>query len=477
MMKRVFIFLAALILTTLLQGQSPEMMSYQAVIRNTGNQLVTNHIIGMQISILQGSANGTPVYIETQTPTSNENGLVSMEIGNGVVLSGDFSTIDWAEGPYFIKTETDPTGGNSYTITGTCQLLSVPYALHAKTAETLTGTINETDPVFAESQAANITGTDITNLGNLSGVNTGDQDLSGLATETALGDSMALIRTEIPDVSGLATNTALGDSMAALRTEIPDVSGFITTETQNLADVIAQNNSANGQIKNLVDPTQAQDAATKAYVDALQEEITNLYIYLGLKIEDCESNVYNVVTIGSQVWMAENLRVTKFNNGDDIPFVTDETSWSDLKTPGYCRYNNTSETDDYGLLYNWYTVSSGDLCPTGWHVPSSPEWTTLMYYLGGTSVAGGELKETGTEHWMSPNTGATNETGFTALPGGSRDYNGVYNYMGTAGFYWSSTPAGAAPRAWYWYLNYNEASLTKLTSDNRTGYSIRCVKD
>ena len=476
-MKLTLIVLAALILTTILRGQSPEMMSYQAVIRNTNNQLVINHKIGMQISILQGSANGLPVYIETQTPTTNGNGLVSMEIGNGTTVSGDFSTIDWANGPYFIKTETDPTGSDSYTITGTCQLLSVPYALHAKTAETLAGTINETDPVFAESQAVNITGTDIFNLGNLSGVNTGDQDLSELATETALDDSIALLRTEIPDVSGLASNNALEDSMAALRTEIPDVSDFITTETQNLADVIAQNNSANGQIKNLVNPTQAQDAATKAYVDLLQEEIINLQIYLGLKIKDYDGNVYDVVTIGSQVWMAENLRVTKFNNGDDIPYVTDATSWSNLTTPGYCRYITTLETDVYGPLYNWYTVNSGNLCPTGWHVPSNTEWTTLMDYLGDPKIAGGMLKETGTEHWRSPNAGATNETGFTALPGGGRDYQGVYNYMGTGGFYWSSTQVGTSIRAWYWYLNYNESDLFKLTDFNSTGYSVRCIKD
>jgi uncharacterized protein (TIGR02145 family) len=476
-MKRVYTILAAFLLTTILWAQSPEKMSYQAVIRNSSGQLVMNRTIGMQISILQGSASGLPVYVETQAPYANENGLVSMEIGNGTVVSGDFTSIDWADGPYFIQTETDPTGGSAYSITGTCQLLSVPYALYAKTAETIAGTITETDPVFTASQAANITNTDIINLDNLSGVNTGDQDLSGLATETALGDSVALLRTQIPDISGLATETALGDSVAELRTEIPDVSGFITTETQNLADVIALNNSANGQIKNLVDPTDAQDAATKAYVDALQTEITELQILLGLKMKDYQGNVYEVVTIGTQVWMAENLKVTKFNNGDDIPFVTDPTSWSNLTSPGYCWYVNTSETNEYGALYNWYTVNSGNLCPTGWHVPSDVEWTTLTNYLGGTSVAGGKLKETGTEHWMSPNTGATNETGFTALPGGCRDSNGVYTYMSTGGFYWSTTPVGVSTRAWYRYLNYNEATISRLNNNKNTGYSVRCIKD
>lgn len=138
-MKRIITICAALLMTASMFAQSPEKMSYQAVIRNASNILVINQTIGMQISILQGSANGTAVYVETQTPVTNANGLVSIEIGNGTVLSGTLSAINWANGPYFIKTETDPTGGTAYSITGTSQLLSVPYALHAKTAEAIAG--------------------------------------------------------------------------------------------------------------------------------------------------------------------------------------------------------------------------------------------------------------------------------------------------------------------------------------------------
>ncbi|OFX58807.1 MAG: hypothetical protein A2046_05535 [Bacteroidetes bacterium GWA2_30_7] len=138
-MKKLFTVLAAVILTASVFAQSPDKMSYQAVIRNLSNNLVTSTAVGMQISILQGSTSGTAVYVETQTPTTNANGLISIEIGAGTVQSGDFTTIDWANGPYFIKTETDIAGGTNYTITGTSQLLSVPYALHAKTAETVTG--------------------------------------------------------------------------------------------------------------------------------------------------------------------------------------------------------------------------------------------------------------------------------------------------------------------------------------------------
>lgn len=191
-MKKIFTILVAVLLAASVFAQAPEKMSYQAVIRNSSNTLVTNTGVGMQISILQGSATGTAVYTETQTPTTNANGLVSIEIGTGITTD-DFSAINWTDGPYFIKTETDLTGGASYTITGTSQLLSVPYALHAKTAESITETIIESDPVYTGSQASNITTTDIVNLSNLSGINTGDQDLS-ISNDTISLSSGGLVK-------------------------------------------------------------------------------------------------------------------------------------------------------------------------------------------------------------------------------------------------------------------------------------------
>jgi len=136
-MKNLYTFLAAILLTTTTFAQAPEKMSYQAVVRDSGDALVTNQVVGMQISILQTTATGTAVYVETHTETTNVNGLVTLEIGTGTPVTGTFAAIDWATGPYFIKIEIDPAGGTSYTITGTSQLLSVPYALHAKTAESV----------------------------------------------------------------------------------------------------------------------------------------------------------------------------------------------------------------------------------------------------------------------------------------------------------------------------------------------------
>jgi hypothetical protein len=142
-MRNIVLLLVAVLLTASAQAQSPEKMSYQAVVRNATNNLVTNQGVGMQISLLQTSPSGTAVYVETHTPTTNANGLVTLEIGSGTVVSGSMSTIDWSAGPYFIQTATDPTGGTTYSITGTSQLMSVPYALHSKTATTATNVTND----------------------------------------------------------------------------------------------------------------------------------------------------------------------------------------------------------------------------------------------------------------------------------------------------------------------------------------------
>jgi hypothetical protein len=168
MYKKIVTIAAVLFMTASVWAQAPEKMSYQAVVRNASNALVTSQEVGMQLSILQGSVAGTAVYVETQTPTTNINGLVSLEIGSGTVVSGTFNTIDWSAGPYFIMTETDPTGGTTYTITGTSQLMSVPYALHANTADSIAGgvSITETDPVFGASIANGITALDTANWNN-----------------------------------------------------------------------------------------------------------------------------------------------------------------------------------------------------------------------------------------------------------------------------------------------------------------------
>jgi len=196
-------------------------------------------------------------------------------------------------------------------------------------------------------------------------------------------------------------------------------------------------------------------------------------------VTDYDGNVYKIVQIGTQVWMAENLKTTKYNDDTSIPLVTDNNEWISLNTPAFCWYNNDAETNKsiYGALYNWYTVNTGKLCPKGWHIPTHSEWTTLVNFLGGEYVAGGKLKETGTLHWQSPNPGATNETGFTALPGGLRYYGGSFYHIGDYGWWWSATEESAT-FAWHSIMFYNSIEATISTLYNKEfGFSIRCVKD
>ena len=131
---------------------------------------------------------------------------------------------------------------------------------------------------------------------------------------------------------------------------------------------------------------------------------------------DKDGNIYKTILIGTQTWMVENLKTTKYNDGTSIPFVSEPTSWSNLSTPACCwQQNDPARKVTYGVLYNWYTINTGKLCPKTWHVPSDSEWTALTDYLGGENVAGGKLKESGFKHWYSPNTGATNEVAFSAF--------------------------------------------------------------
>ena len=151
----------------------------------------------------------------------------------------------------------------------------------------------------------------------------------------------------------------------------------------------------------------------------------------GQTVTDIDSNVYHTVTIGTQVWMVENLKTTRYNDGQEIPLVTDTVSWENLTSPGYSWFNNdTVFKKSYGALYNWYTVNTGKLAPAGWHVPTLTEWNTLAAFLGGNTTAGGKMKSTGTIEsdtglWYSPNTNATNSSGFTAIPGGYRHYGEI----------------------------------------------------
>lgn len=433
-MKKVFSILLAVFLTATLWAQSPEKMSYQAVIRNSSEALVTNTTVGMQISILQGSASGTAVYVETQSPTTNANGLISIKIGDGTVQSGDFTNIEWANGPYFIKTETDLAGGTSYSITGTSQLLSVPYSLHAKTAESVSGTITETDPIFTGSQAANITATDITNLSNLSGVNTGDQDLSSLATKTALSDSIAQVRSEIPSVpTGIQTGemqywngTAWVTVAAGDEGQMLSFVGGVPTWTT------------------VVGPT----------------------------------DVYNPAT--SKIWMDRNLGASQVaTSSTDAAAYGDLYQWGratdghESRTSGTTATLATSDTPGHGNFittgsspYDWRSPQNDNLwqgvsgtnnpCPSGYRLPTAAELEEERLSWSSNNAAGA---------FASP----------LKLPvAGGRSFSaGSLGSVGSSGRYWSSTVGGTNSRS----LSF-VSSNAGMSSDGRAfGFSVRCLKD
>jgi len=204
---------------------------------------------------------------------------------------------------------------------------------------------------------------------------------------------------------------------------------------------------------------------------------------------DIDGNVYQTIKIGDQWWMMENLKVTHYRNGDPIPHVTSGYTWSGLTTGAYCEYNNDpGNVATYGRLYNWYAVDdSRNIAPEGWHVPSDAEWKQLEMYLGMSQAEadaigwrgtdeGGKLKEAGTTHWNSPNTGATNKSGFTALPGGYRGDYGNYGSMSFNATFWFSSEYNAS-NAWGRLLIYSTSQVPRFSYDKHYGFSFRCVRD
>jgi uncharacterized protein (TIGR02145 family) len=200
---------------------------------------------------------------------------------------------------------------------------------------------------------------------------------------------------------------------------------------------------------------------------------------------DQDGNVYKTITFSSkstsglsQTWMAENLRTTKYNDGTDIPNVTDDVSWASLTTGAYCSYNNTTSPDSiatFGLLYNFYTIDAQKIAPSGWHIPTDLEWRRLIQFSGGTVFGGGGMKEAGTMHWEEPNYWGHNTSGFTALPSGFRHYQGLFRLQGTTAEWWSAESLLNTANSYH--VGTDGASAPINTTDKRFGYSIRLVKD
>lgn len=358
-------------------GQVPQAIKYQAVVRNVDGEAILNAPIGVRVNILQGTANGPVAYSETHTAMSNNVGIIVFEIGNGTVISGNFTLIDWGMDAFYVELEVDPDGGMNYTPIGTSPLFSVPYALYAAETEN---------------------------------VNDADADPSN----------------EIQCLSVSET----GDTL------------YISDCNYVIVPGISAANSGGGP---------------------------------GNQVADFDGNLYDIIVIGDQSWLKQCLYSEHDYSGNAID--------------GRYNYNDDpANASVWGSLYTWEATMNGagssssnpsgvqGICPEGWHVPSKAEYEALLSFLGGIIGTGGKLKETGTTYWDPPNSGATNETQFSARGAGQRGIAGDYLYLKQQNYLWMATENNGST-AYNLTLYSNQTGAMTHTNNKESAFSVRCVKD
>ena len=432
--------------TSNLTGLTPGSMYYvRAYATNSAGTAYGNELT-FAASVIQLPTLTTAAITSITATSAVSGGNVTADGGGAVTAKG----VCWATAPAPTiagSKTTDGTGTGPFTSNITGLTAGTTYFVCAyATNSTGTSYGNEISFVAANVSVPTITTTIISSISQTSAVSGGSITSDGGGAVTASGICWAT--TINPTINNFKTTDG-----TATGTFVSTLTGLTSGGTTYYVRAYATNSSGT------------------AYGNQLTFN-TNL--------ADVDGNSYKTVTIGTQVWMAENLKTTKYNDGTAISNVTDNTAWSTNTTGAYCNYSNTlANSDIYGSLYNWYVAASTNskkVCPIGWHVPTDAEWTTLTTYLGGGSVAGGKLKETTTIHWLSPNTGATNETGFTALPGGYRDGSGSFGLIGIYGFWWSSSISGTT-YAWYRYMINSNGSISGGDNPQHAGSYVRCLKD
>jgi uncharacterized protein (TIGR02145 family) len=389
--------LLLLIIPSLLLSQSPATIPYQAAVRNVDGSVLSNTSLVITFKIHDVTTNGNVVFEETHNTTSNAQGLININVGEGSAVSATFSSINWGSDAKFLHVLMN--AGNGYVDLGTQQMMSVPYALHANQIHTRISSSG--DSLFVGRKFVIVPGISDANPQNIS--------------QTGLGSVV------LPDNTNCTAQTIA-------------VTGCF------------------GQ-------------------DSL------LY----------NATYYDLVEINGQCWFAENLASSQYLDGSNIPTVATNSAWTAQTTPAYCWYNN-SNTSTYGALYNWFAVNTGNLCPTGWHVATDCDWMYLENGQGlsstdqitsgwrGASLSiGGKFRNTA---WNSPNIGATNTSGFSALPGGYRfgTSPGSFTAASNFGFWWTGSNNNTNT-AWSRGLAYNELGINRDIIQKKTGLSVRCVKD
>jgi uncharacterized protein (TIGR02145 family) len=446
-MKTFFTLSLHLLITSFLLAHSPLGIPYQAVMRNADGTVMTSSSVELTFMIHDGSATGTVVYQESHALTSNAQGLVSCVVGNGVVSQGNFANINWGSGSKFLQVMMGTTD------LGTQQMLSVPFACNANgvgvrvsaTGDTLTigGNSVIVPGISAANYPAPVLGCINAQACNYNAAATEDNG-SCLIQGASCNDGNANTTNDVINANCQCAGTSTSGSGTGAQLLL----GNITCLTQNISVT-----GCGGQTSLTYD-----------------------------------GRTYDLVEIGGQCWFADNLATDQYRNGDAIPTGLDNTTWESTTTGAYAIYDNTPANDvTYGKLYNWYTtVDTRGLCPTGWHVPSDCDWMYLESSLGmpvadqetvgnnrGTNE-GGALKAA--TNWTSPNTGATNSSGFTALPGGYRVEDGTYDTIGDYGFWWSSTEL-YSNNAWFRNLECFSSVVYRQYFNKPYGISVRCVRD
>jgi uncharacterized protein (TIGR02145 family) len=445
--------------------------SLSADAETTGTKLAIGTGTGTFTSSLSGLTPNTPYYIRAYATNS-----VGTAYGNEINFSTDVTVPDaptigtaTAGNAQSTVTFTPPVSNNGSAITG-YTVTSSPDGITGTGSVspiTVTGLANGTAYTFTVT-ATNAIGTSSVSAASNSVTPSTVPGAPTIGTATK-GNALATITFTAPAsnggsaITGYTVTSSPGSKTGTGTTSPITVTGLTngTTYTFTVKATNINGNSAASSASNSVMPS--------------------------VPVYDIDGNVYNTVTIGTQTWMVENLKTTKYNDGTAIPNITVDALWA-VFTGAYCDYSNTpANSITYGRLYNWYAVDNNvatkvasnggkNVCPSGWHVPSDAEWTTLTTFLGGESVAGGKLKETGTTHWWTPNTGATNETGFTALAGGYRSNNGSFLNIRMDGIWWCSTEYDLT-YAYYRYMRYNYSSVARGSSFKQAGWSVRCLKD
>ncbi|HNS18342.1 MAG TPA: FISUMP domain-containing protein [Bacteroidales bacterium] len=551
-MNRTVITLLIFLLTTgLLLAQAPQAFNYQAVIRDKAGQVLSNQNISLQVSILQLAANGSEVYREIHSVTSNELGLINIEIGKGKNPTGTLSTIDWGSGSHFLKMEMDMEGGSHFELMGVSQLLSVPYALYAEKAGSndreadLDWEIIGNDVVTGHGGSYPIGNVGIGNNapGSLLYVakNTGEptitirnlgggggatysmvDDLSGANWKfkaTTYGGFKIRDQANALDVLTMEPNSAantlyiktggnvgIGKNPPAEKLDVAGKirsdQGFNVNGTNGLYDTTNQVTAFDAVNDKLKYRTIIHNggiliysSAESGWVDTVIDFILPPFECGDILFDSRDGKTYATVLIDTQCWMAENLNIgTKINSTQSGSQQQDNGT-----IEKYCYNNDEANCDIYGGLYEWpeamqYAVTqrSQGICPVGWHVPSDSEWKTLegsvdsQHPMGDPEWnqvswrgydAGGNLRETGTDHWTGPNNGATNSSGFTALPAGIRGGGGDFFVLNSSCYFWNSTSVDTT-ESWNRHLtSIKNNGVFRGYYPLECGKSIRCLKD